>query len=143
MEPRYYLPRPRSVHLAEETVDAHVRLEGGPLPLEFVHQGRADVSVEGRLRLDAVDLRIAGPAIRRFLQPDALAPEEARLAQHFGDMAAVQPAQEIRLGLRRDPETHDEEKTGLLHLFIRSVCLVPVVADAYVNDQCDIQLGYI
>src|SRR5437773_10483924 len=71
--------RPRihgEVDLAEEPVDAHLPFERRALGGKFRHQGPvAVIGLEGGARLDAVDHRVAVPAVLR-LELQALAPLE-------------------------------------------------------------------
>src|SRR5436190_16007282 len=68
-------------------------------------------------RLDAIDHGVRAPAAGRILfgELQAPRPQETRLAQHLGHVAAFQPAHDLRLAAGRDPEAHDEEETRVFH----------------------------
>src|SRR6185436_10854811 len=99
------------LHLARETLDAHVLLERRALAREFFLQRLVSfIGLERGLRLDAVEHQ---EGMRPG--PDALAPEEALLARDFLHVTAVEPADNLRLGLRLDREAHGEKVLGVLH----------------------------
>src|SRR5918992_1493762 len=99
------------LRLAAKALDAHVLLERRALAREFrLERGVRLVGLESGARFEAIE---HGKLVAPQAQP--LAPEEALLAQHLRDMAAVEPAHQLRLGLRLDREAHDEKEFSVRH----------------------------
>src|SRR3990170_2812727 len=99
------------LHFAAEALDAHVLFERRSLAREFFLQRLvAFIGIERRLRLDSVQHHEC-----ILFQFDPLAPQEALLREHLLDVAAVEPAQELGLGLRLDREAHHEKISGFCH----------------------------
>src|SRR6185436_7537450 len=99
------------LHLAREALDAHVLLERRALACEFLLQRLVSfIGVERRLRLDAVEHE---EGVRPGL--DALAPQKALLAGDLLHVSAVEPAHELRLGLRFHRAAYDATVFCVLH----------------------------
>src|SRR5262245_13814774 len=99
------------LHLSSDALDAHVLLERRALARELCLQILVClVALESGPAFDSIEHEMA-----TVIDLDSATPQESRLAQHLGDVAAVEPAQHRRLVPGLDREAHDEKKVGLVH----------------------------
>src|SRR2546426_7714614 len=113
-----------AVHVGE-------RLELAP---EALAGGAAQVPLEGLTRLEAVDEEVAEPTLLvALLEPAALRPEEARLADDLRHVLLLEPAEVALAAVGRDPDLHHVED-GRVHA-------PPVARPLETNERLFVCLG--